>query len=263
MEEKKQPGEALGEFFAGKGFYIVLLLCVGLIAASIWLMADGSRTDVETRRSAAADVTSVGEGTHSGSAPAMPAMKPERTAAPAPAAEKLQELPAPEAPEVQPEPEGAAVSEPEDAAVETMAGELPAVDYFIWPVNGTLLRGHSVEALSYDPTMSDWRVHSGWDIAAALGEPVLCTANGRVTAVSEDSRMGTVVEVGHSNGLVSVYANLAPGCPVSVGQIVRVGSVLGAVGESARAESGQESHLHFALRRDGEDADPADWLPQP
>lgn len=33
---------------------------------------------------------------------------------------------------------------------------------FIRPVNGVLLRGFSAEALSYDRTMADWRVHRGW-----------------------------------------------------------------------------------------------------
>ena len=47
MEEKKQLGEKLSDFFAGKGFYIVLLLCAALIATSIWLMTDGSRADVD------------------------------------------------------------------------------------------------------------------------------------------------------------------------------------------------------------------------
>ena len=47
MEEKKQFGEKLGDFFAGKVFYIVLLLCAALIATSIWLMTDGSRADVD------------------------------------------------------------------------------------------------------------------------------------------------------------------------------------------------------------------------
>ena len=121
----------------------------------------------------------------------------------------------------------------------------------------------SGETLSYDATMADWRVHTGWDIAAPLGEPVLAAANGRVASVTVSEDLGTVVEVGHSNGLTSVYANLEDACPVSAGQIVRVGSVLGAVGTSARAESAEESHLHFALRRNGEVVDPADWLPQP
>ena len=48
MEEKNSFSERLSDFFAGKGFYIVLLLCAALIATSIWLMADGSRADVET-----------------------------------------------------------------------------------------------------------------------------------------------------------------------------------------------------------------------
>ena len=257
MEERKEPGEKLGEFLAGKGFYIVLLLCVGLIATSIWLMSDGRETDVE----ADGGEMNAGVSSVSGAAPEddgedLPVMKVEAPAAPAAGTEEPAEteaMSAPEPPEVQTAP----------AALQTMAEETPEVDYFIWPVNGALLRGCSVEALSYDPTMGDWRVHSGWDIAAPLGEPVLSTANGRVAAVSADEALGTVVEVSHSNGLVSVYANLSAECPVSAGQIVRVGSVLGTVGGSARAESGQESHLHFALRHNGESADPADWLPQP
>ncbi len=256
MEGKKEPGEKLGEFLAGKGFYIVLLLCAGLIATSIWLMADGSRTDVEP----AGQETNVGASSVSGGAPAkdgddVPVMKVTAPVVPAEKAES------PASAAALPEPEAPAVRQ--EAPSVQAAEEMPEVDYFIWPVNGALLRGCSVETLSYDPTMGDWRVHNGWDIAAPRGEPVLSTANGRVTAVSADDALGAVVEVSHSNGLVSVYANLDPECPVSVGQIVRVGSVLGTVGKSARAESGQESHLHFALRRNGEIADPADWLPQP
>ena len=249
MEEKKQLGEKLGEFFAGKGFYIVLLLCVGLIATSIWLMADGSGADVETSGSTSADMMS-GYTDKDAREASRPVMKVAATPCPtaAPTAEPTAE------------PTAAPTAE---AVRETMAGELPPVDYFIWPVNGALLRANSVEALSYDPTMTDWRVHTGWDIAAPLGEPVLATANGRVSTVREDDRLGTVVEVIHSNGLTSVYANLDSECPVSAGQTVYVGSVVGTVGMSARAESGQESHLHFALRRGEENADPADWLPQP
>lgn len=47
MEEKKNLGEKLGTFFAGKGYYIVLLLSAAVIATSIWLMAAGSRANVE------------------------------------------------------------------------------------------------------------------------------------------------------------------------------------------------------------------------
>ena len=260
MEEKKQLGEKLGEFFAGKGFYIVLLLCAGLIATSIWLMADRSGADVEPTGKTNAGTASVS----SDELPSLPAMKVvEDPTVPteAPRRPTTGKLP----PLSEEEEAPAAVPVPEPPVTEVMAVEEPAppVDYFIWPVNGALLRAYSVEALSYDPTMGDWRVHGGWDIAAPLGEPVLSTANGRVTAVSVDEDLGGVVEVSHSNGLSSVYANLDTECPVHAGQIVSVGSVLGTVGSLARSESGQASHLHFELRRGGESVDPADWLPQP
>ena len=40
---------------------------------------------------------------------------------------------------------------------------------FTWPVQGTILRDYSVETLSLDPTLGDWRTHGGLDIAAAQG----------------------------------------------------------------------------------------------
>ena len=255
MEEKKQLGEMLGEFFAGKGFYIVLLLCAALIATSIWLMADRSGADVEL----SGGETEVGTVTTDAARPdggddALPTVRVDE-----PVSIAGSEAAA-EAPAVQ-----AAPNAPEEQALETWESlpTIPEVDYFIWPVNGALLRSYSVEALSYDPTMTDWRVHSGWDIAAEPGERVLAAANGMVSACYADELLGTVVEVTHSNGLVSVYANLGETDLPEVGRIVSVGSVLGAVGGSALCESGEASHLHFALRRDGEGVDPAAWLPAP
>lgn len=154
-------------------------------------------------------------------------------------------------PVVVPEPE-----EPE--AVETVA--LPL--YFIWPVTGMLERGYDEDNLSYDTTMADWRTHNGWDIAAGLGGHVLSAANGVVSAVYTDPLYGTTVEIDHGEGLCSVYANLAAEPTVSVGQTVLVGDIIGAVGESAICEIGESYHLHFAMKLNGETADPANWLPE-
>ena len=191
-------------------------------------------------------VMSVSSGALPGSTPAP---SEQRT----PRRQEEASLPEPEAP--------VKAGEPPESAVQTAA--LPPTDYFIWPVNGRLLRSYSADALSYDPTMGDWRLHSGWDIAAPAGDKVLSAANGVVSAVYADPALGTVVEVSHDGELVSVYANLAPDCPVVVGQTVSVGSVLGTVGDTALWESGESSHLHFAMRRGGESADPGAWLPDP
>ena len=253
MEEKKF-GEKLSDLFAGKGFYIVLLLCAALIATSIWLMTDGSRTDVDTSGNGNAGAVYTVPDTaedHPGELPVMrvdreSAARPRPTVSPVPTASP--------APVSTPAPVSETATEP---------AALPDVDYFIWPVNGALLRGHSAEVLRYDATMADWRTHSGWDIAAPAGERVLCTANGEVSAVYDDEILGTVVEVTHQGGLVSVYANLDSEPLAAVGQTVSVGSVLGTVGRTALYEIGEDSHLHFAMRLNGREADPADYLPAP
>lgn len=256
MEEKKPFGEKLSDFFAGKGFYIVLLLCAALIATSIWLMTDGSRADVGPggeEKHADAAYTATGPEEHPGELPVMrvdpPRESTPRTAAPAPASTM-----SPASEETV-----AREDEPPEEAVQTVS--LPRVDYFIWPVNGALLRPDSTQVLRYDATMADWRTHSGWDIAAPQGERVLCTANGVVSAVYSDDALGTVVEVEHQGGLVSVYANLAE-ATAAAGQTVSVGSVLGTVGRSALYEIAEPSHLHFAIRLDGQAVDPAEWLPR-
>ena len=267
MEENKGFGRQLSELFAGKGFYIVLLLCAGLIAGSVWLMADSRGTDVEAageEKTVGAELYRVPEEKES-SVTVMAPLEP-RPQTEQPGRGRLFAAEGMSAPEASAEETVPAESVPEESApAETGAvqPEMEDVDYFIWPVNGRLLRSGGLEALSYDPTMRDWRLHAGWDIAAAPGEPVLCTANGRVSAVYEDPMRGSVVEVSHSNGLVSVYANLGREAMVYPGQSVAVGSVLGTVGNTALSESGMESHLHFELLSGGENTDPADWLPSP
>ena len=257
MEEKKGFSRQLSDFFAGKGFYIVLLLCAGLVAVSIWLTASGKRTDVETRNEEIHAETagiSIAEEEEPDAIAVMgsTALRPRTDHAGVVPDVREPELPEPEAPRTE--------SAPAESAHQG-ADPVQSVDYFIWPVNGRLLRGYDLETLSYDPTMRDWRLHTGWDIAAAPGEPVLSTANGVISAVYDDPLMGTTVEVSHSNGLVSVYSNLNREPAVFPGQSVAVGSVLGSVGSTGLAESGQDSHLHFAMRTENGAADPAQWLP--
>ena len=254
MEEKKGFSKKLNAFFAGKGFYIVLLLCAVLVGTSFWLVGRGSRADVEGDPAKEADITASAQESAppQGSVPVMNIDEDEHLplgtgVLPAAGGE---ELPEAQAPAVHEELPGApaAVSEGEPQ--------------FIRPVDGALLRGYSAEVLSYDRTMADWRVHRGWDIACAAGEPVLAVSGGTVTAVYEDDLLGTVVEIDHGNGVVSVYANLDVSPAVGVGQTVRCGDTVGTAGATALAESGEETHLHFAMRRGGNSVDPGEYVPE-
>lgn len=254
MEEKKGFSKKLNAFFAGKGFYIVLLLCAVLVGASFWLVGRGSRADVERNPVKETDITASAQETAppQGSIPVMNTDEDEHLplgtgVLPAAAGEELPEAQAPAVQEELPEiPAAVTVSEP----------------VFIRPASGTLLRGYSAEALSYDRTMADWRVHRGWDIACAAGEPVLAVSGGTVTAVYEDDLLGTVVEIDHGGDVVSMYANLDVSPAVGVGQTVSCGDTIGTVGATALAESGEEAHLHFAMRRGGSSVDPGEYVPE-
>ena len=248
MENKKQTAARLERFFAGKGFYIVLFLCVAVIGVSAWSLLSGPGKTPET---SAAD---------------MAVMERVEEAVPAAAAEPvtLPEGPLTETVTI-PEAPVPAVTEtviPAEAPAPVPAA-VPAAerDYFIWPVGGTVDQPYSMDALTFNTTLRDWRTHDGVDIAAELGTQVKACANGTVAELRQDDLFGTTLILSHRDGLVSVYANLAELPVVSVGDRVSVGQVIGAVGDTALAEAGQVCHLHFAMALDGESVDPGDYLP--
>ena len=238
-------GGRLEEFFAGRGFYIVLFLCAAVIGVSAWMMAGGELKGAEdpSVRSGAAD-------NHRVETVVIP---PQETM---PLLETGEETETVEAPAEEAAAEPAAAEPEETEPLAPASGPL-----VVWPVEGELERGHSSEQLRYDVTMRDWRTHAGVDILAPLGTPVAAAWAGTVESVVSDDLYGTVVTVSHGDGRRSVYANLADVPAVSAGDWVEPGTVIGAVGTTALCEVGQQTHLHFGVTVNGEDVDPMDYLP--
>ena len=247
---KKSMKHRIGDFLAGKGFYIVLFLCVAAIGISGYYLFTTMQPDEPgTPVAGHAQVTvtpSPSPAEDAAVQPVAPAV-PSHTPRPNPAA-----TPTPTAP-------SAAVETPSPAPSPT---PVTPSTVFTWPVRGEILTGYTMEALAYDQTMGDWRTHAGLDIAANLGAQVLAAAGGTVTAVDQDDLMGTVVVIDHGNGLVSSYANWAAGPTGEVGDVVTTGDIIGAVGQTAIAESALPSHLHFGMTEDGVAVDPMEYLPQ-
>ena len=244
MNNKRTWIDKLSDFISGKGFYLVVLVCVAAIALSGWYLVQGVRGGLEDTLDQPVSGSAAIADRPSAQPTPRPAAKPSDP--PAAASARLETAPS-AAPSVQPAP------------TPTPA---PAPLVFTWPVKGEIVAGFSVEALAYNETMGDWRTHNGLDIAADRGAQVLAAAAGTVSALYQDDLMGTVVEVDHGQGLVSQYANLAATPTVKVGDAVSTGTIIGSVGGTAALESGLASHIHYALLKEGCPVDPADYLPE-
>lgn len=247
---QKPSQHKLGDFLEGKGFYIVLFLCVAAIGISGYFLFRGLFAQPE------------GFGSESLSAVSGQAEMPQEDAAGA-AAGETDPSPGEEGTAAalpQKEEETASPEDTGEAQAEQPEEEAAASSGYVWPVEGSVDRDFSLEVFAYDETMGDWRTHEGIDIAAEIGAPVAACAKGTVTDVSTDDMMGVTVTVDHGGGMESLYANLAESVNVQPGTEVEAGTVLGAVGTSAIAESASPSHLHFALREYGVMIDPLNYL---
>lgn len=96
------------------------------------------------------------------------------------------------------------------------------------------------------PIHQSWRFHTGTDLAAPLGTPVLATRAGRVAVSSPMGGYGLTVILRHDDGqLESRYAHLSQ-VSVQPGEWVEQGEVIGLVGSTGTSTG---PHLHFEMRQ--------------
>ena len=117
---------------------------------------------------------------------------------------------------------------------------------FIWPVQGRISGrfGNQRVYMLPDGSGSPKAPHSGMDIAAAQGTPVLAPAAGVVTFAAPDLYLtGGTVLLDHGHGVSSNFLHLSR-LDVQVGDRVEQGQVIGAVGATGRATG---PHLHWGM----------------
>lgn len=101
--------------------------------------------------------------------------------------------------------------------------------------------------------------HSGIDVYAALGSPIVAAADGTVVETNPSGwggGYGLYVVLDHGGGLITKYGCL-DSLNVSVGQTVSRGQEIGCVGNTGNSTG---PHLHFEVQKDGVPQDPANFF---
>jgi len=136
------------------------------------------------------------------------------------------------------------------------AGGIPQIELptMRWPAIGAVNSGFGMRI---HPIYRSNMMHTGIDIDAPWGDPILAVQAGTVTEAQWKGGYGKAVVVDHGNGLTSLYSHLSE-LGVQPGDVVEQGGQLGLVGATGTAT---DAHLHFEVRINGEAVDPLQYLP--
>ena len=148
-----------------------------------------------------------------------------------------------------------------DSAAENQ--QAPEASTFINPVRSNdayVTNEFSMDYLIYSVTLDQYMTHCGIDIEAPEDTQVVAMAPGTITAVYEDDRYGTSVEITHDDGMITIYSNLSTSDMVEIGDTVEQGQIISGVGVSGLFESLEPAHLHLEMLKDGVYVDPAEYI---
>lgn len=138
--------------------------------------------------------------------------------------------------------------------------DVSTTTYVVPMQNATIVKDYSGSELQYNDTLKQWEIHKAIDFQASDDLNVYAVADGTVSNVYTNYLEGTVIEISHSDGIVSIYKSLNNEVSVAVGDNVSAGQIIGQVADSMAQESNTGAHLHFEMTVNGVKVDPNDYL---
>jgi len=132
-----------------------------------------------------------------------------------------------------------------------------------WPMAGfQITQPFGPTNVLLEPPLGPYKhFHTGIDMAAPLGTPVMAAADGAVVAVGHSAfGYGNYVVIAHGAGVETLYGHLLSTLGTAVGEQVVRGQEIGLEGSTGFSTG---PHCHFELRVNNQVVDPMPYLPVP
>ena len=123
-----------------------------------------------------------------------------------------------------------------------------------YPYNGTKSSDYGYRRNPFGGFSSEF--HGGVDFKGPMGDPIYATGDGIVNRCDWYNGYGNAVVIDHESGYQSLFGHLSS-VNVVQGQQIKAGDVIGFLGSTGRSTG---PHLHYEIRKDGNDISPEPFL---
>lgn len=106
------------------------------------------------------------------------------------------------------------------------------------------------------PVYKSRKFHSGVDLAAAKGTPIIASTGGKVIYAGHRAGYGNLIIIAHEDGYSTRYAHCSS-ILAQKGQQVKAGQIIARVGATGVATG---NHLHFEVRKNGKTKNPLGYV---
>lgn len=114
------------------------------------------------------------------------------------------------------------------------------------PINGKVLMKYSIDHTIYNKTLCQYMTNDGILLDSSIGGSVLACCDGVVKNVYNDARLGKCVDI-VAGDYTFTYGQLQS-ADVAMGDLVKEGSLIGAVGEPSKYYAKEGTHLFFRVK---------------
>lgn len=250
--------EKFSKFFEKDGFYIILFICVCIVAISAVIASRGNLKSISDKSQEGEDLIILKEDEKEEDSIEIAKIENikevEETLGETSGNEEAEEVAAVDD-------EMTIVDDEYDYVPIHTLEEPDEIVEMIAPVIGSIGTDYTDDSLIYSETLDEWTAHEGIDIMAPEGTQVMAALSGTVQEVYEDPLWGTVVILSHGDSLLTKYAGLSEDGLIEEGITVNKGDVIGRLGKPAPIEMMMDAHLHFEIIEDGISINPNRYLP--